>query len=84
MNDSRPTTIHARNATPDRSSGDDDAQVSTELVLKTLAQIAQGDLSVLANGKQLALAGKDRHLLFITASKGLYAVQMRVKGAGSQ
>jgi ABC-type transport system substrate-binding protein/methyl-accepting chemotaxis protein len=28
-----------------------------------LAQIAQGDLSVLANGKQLALAGRDRHLL---------------------
>lgn len=63
MNDSRQTTIHARNANPDRSSGDDDAQLSTELVLKTLAQIAQGDLSVLANGKQLALAGKDQHLL---------------------
>jgi len=63
MNDPRKTTIDGRKAAQDPSSGDDEAQVSSERVLEVLAQIAQGDLSVLANGKQLALAGKDRHLL---------------------
>ncbi len=29
----------------------------------------------------VCFGGKDRHTLFITASKGLYAIQMRVKGA---
>ena len=32
----------------------------------------------------VCFGGKDRHTLFITASKGLYAMQMRVRGAGSQ
>src|SRR5262245_39780535 len=63
MNDPRQKTVDARIENPDRNSGDDDAQVSNERVLEVLAQIAQGDLSVLANGKQLALAGRDRHLL---------------------
>jgi ABC-type transport system substrate-binding protein len=63
MNDPRKTTIDGPKAAPDPSSGDDEAQVSNERVLEVLAQIAQGDLSVLANGKQLALAGTDRHLL---------------------
>jgi ABC-type transport system substrate-binding protein/methyl-accepting chemotaxis protein len=53
----------ARQAAPDRSSDEDDAQVSSERVLEVLAQIAKGDLSVLSNGKQLALAGRDRRLL---------------------
>jgi gluconolactonase len=32
----------------------------------------------------VCFGGKDRHTLFITASKSLYALRMRVKGAGSQ
>ena len=32
----------------------------------------------------VCFGGKDRHTLFITASKGLYGLQMRVKGVGSQ
>ncbi len=32
----------------------------------------------------VCFGGKDRKTLFITASKGLYAVKMRVKGVGSQ
>ena len=32
----------------------------------------------------VCFGGADRHTLFITASKGLYAIQMRVKGVGSQ
>ena len=32
----------------------------------------------------VCFGGKDRHTLFITASKGLYAMQTRVKGVGSQ
>ena len=32
----------------------------------------------------VCIGGKDRHTLFITASKSLYALQMRVKGVGSQ
>jgi gluconolactonase len=28
----------------------------------------------------VCFGGKDRHTLFITASKGLYAIRMRVKG----
>ena len=32
----------------------------------------------------VCFGGKDGHTLFITASKGVYAMQMRVKGAGSQ
>ncbi len=32
----------------------------------------------------ICFGGKDRHLLFITASKGIYGLTMRVKGVGSQ
>ena len=32
----------------------------------------------------VCFGGRDRQMLFITASKGLYAVRLRVKGAGSQ
>ena len=32
----------------------------------------------------VCFGGKDRHTLFITASRGLYAMRMRVKGVGSQ
>jgi len=32
----------------------------------------------------ICFGGRDRHTLFITASKGLYALQMRVHGVGSQ
>jgi gluconolactonase len=32
----------------------------------------------------VCFGGKDRRTLFITASKGLYALRMTVKGAGSQ
>lgn len=32
----------------------------------------------------VCFGGQDRHTLFITASKGLYAVQLRTKGVGSQ
>jgi gluconolactonase len=31
----------------------------------------------------VSFGGKDRHTLFITASKGLYAIRMRVKGANA-
>ena len=31
----------------------------------------------------VCFGGKDRHTLFITASKGLYAIRTRVKGANS-
>jgi gluconolactonase len=32
----------------------------------------------------VCFGGRDRHTLFITASKGLYAMKMQVKGVGSQ
>jgi gluconolactonase len=32
----------------------------------------------------VCFGGKDRHMLFITASKNLYGLRMRVKGVGSQ
>jgi gluconolactonase len=32
----------------------------------------------------VCFGGKDRHTLFITASKGLYSVRLRTKGVGSQ
>ena len=63
MNDPRKTIIDARKAAPETSSGDDDGQVSSERVMEVLALMAQGDLSVLANGKHLASAGRDRRLL---------------------
>lgn len=63
MKDPRHTTIDARPAVPSRSLTDDDAQDSRQRVFEAVALIAQGDLSVLANGKYLELAGKDRQLL---------------------
>jgi gluconolactonase len=32
----------------------------------------------------ICFGGKDQHTLFITATKGLYGIRMRVKGVGSQ
>jgi gluconolactonase len=32
----------------------------------------------------VCFGGKDRQMLFITASKGLYGIRMNVKGVGSQ
>lgn len=70
MKDPRQTTIDARPVPLDRnpsdkprSASDSEAQDSGEHIFEALAQIAQGDLSVLANGKHLELAGRDRQLL---------------------
>ncbi|MEK6407412.1 MAG: ABC transporter substrate-binding protein [Acidobacteriota bacterium] len=70
MKDPRQTTIDARPVALDRnpsdkprSASDSEAQDSGERIFEALAQIAQGDLSVLANGKHLELAGRDRQLL---------------------
>jgi len=62
MSESR-QPIDARNATQDPSTVDDTLTVSSERVLEVLSQIARGDLSGLANGKQLAPPGKDLNLL---------------------
>jgi gluconolactonase len=32
----------------------------------------------------VCFGGRDRHTLFITASRGLYGLRLRVKGVGSQ
>ncbi|MGI8971228.1 MAG: SMP-30/gluconolactonase/LRE family protein [Dehalococcoidia bacterium] len=32
----------------------------------------------------ICFGGKDRHMLFVTASEGIYGLKMRVKGVGSQ
>jgi hypothetical protein len=37
-----------------------------------------------ADDRLLRRPGKTQHTLFITASKGLYGLRMRVKGVGSQ
>jgi peptide/nickel transport system substrate-binding protein len=63
MKDPRQTTIDARQVALDRRPADSDAQDSSERIFEALAQIAQGDLSTLANGKHLELAGRDRQLL---------------------
>ena len=63
MNDPRQTTSKARKVDSDRTADDEKSPVASESVLKALAQIAQGDLSVLANGLQPSSAGKDRDLL---------------------
>ena len=47
---------------------------------KQIAQIAVAE-DWTAN---VCFGGKDKHTLFITASKGLYGLRMRVKGVGSQ
>jgi gluconolactonase len=46
-------------------------------------QIAQIPVQEAWTGN-VCFGGKDGHTLFITASKGLYSLQMRVKGVGSQ
>src|SRR6185369_17596860 len=61
MNDPRQTTSKARKVDSNRTV--DEKSPVSESVLKVLAQIAQGDLSVLANGLQPSSAGKDRDLL---------------------
>lgn len=63
MKDQRQTTIDARQVALDRRTADNDRQDSGERIIEALAQIAQGDLSMLANGKHLELAGRDRQLL---------------------
>jgi peptide/nickel transport system substrate-binding protein len=63
MKDPRQTTIDARQVALDRRPADSDAQDSGERIFEALAQIAQGDLSTLANGKHLELAARDRQLL---------------------
>jgi len=63
MKETRQTIIDARQVTPDRGAGDGDAPDSSQRVFEALAQIARGDLNVLANGKKLELGGRDRELL---------------------
>jgi ABC-type transport system substrate-binding protein/methyl-accepting chemotaxis protein len=67
MKDPRHTTIDARidarQTVPSRSKTDDDTPDSGQRVFEAVALIAKGDLSVLANGKHLELAGRDRQLL---------------------
>jgi ABC-type transport system substrate-binding protein/methyl-accepting chemotaxis protein len=63
MKDPRQTTIEARTPAATPSPPDSEAQDSTQQVFEVLAQITQGDLSVLANGKHKKLSGRDRQLL---------------------
>src|SRR5437588_9435942 len=63
MKDPRNTSIDARHAAPSRTLTEDEAEDSRERVFEAVALIARGDLSVLANGKPLELAGRDRQLL---------------------
>lgn len=63
MNDPRKQTIGARKAASDRSSVEDDAQVSSDQLVEVMAQIARGDLSFLANGNKLSVAARDRRVL---------------------
>src|SRR5579862_4966936 len=50
---------------------------------KTGKQIEHIDVPEAWTGN-ICFGGKNRHLLFITASKSIYGVHMRVKGVGSQ
>ncbi len=50
---------------------------------KTGKQIEHIDIKEDWTGN-ICFGGKDRHLLFITASKSIYGLRMRVKGVGSQ
>ena len=47
------------------------------------AKIAHIDVAEKWTGN-ICFGGKDRHILFITASKGFYGLRMRVHGVGSQ
>jgi gluconolactonase len=50
---------------------------------KTGKQVLHIDVPEAWTGN-ICFGGKDRHLLFITASKGIYAIRTRTKGVGSQ
>ena len=50
---------------------------------KTGKQVEHIDIDEAWTGN-ICFGGKDKHLLFITASKGIYGIKMRVKGVGSQ
>ncbi len=50
---------------------------------KSGKQIAHIDVPEAWTGN-ICFGGKDRHLLFITASTSIYGIRMRVKGVGSQ
>ena len=50
---------------------------------KTGKQIEHIDIDEAWTGN-ICFGGKDKHLLFITASKSIYGLQMRVGGVGSQ
>jgi len=63
MKDPRQTTIDARPSAVAPTPKDDDPHDSSQRVFQVLAQITQGDLSVLANGKHKELTGRDRQLL---------------------
>src|SRR5438128_6212154 len=63
MKDPRQTTIEDRTSAATPSPPDSEAQDSTQQVFEVLAQITQGDLSVLANGKHKKLSGRDKQLL---------------------
>jgi len=63
MKDPSQTAIDSRRPPQDLKSDDGDAADSNQRIFDTLKHIAQGDLSVLANGKHLELAGRDRQLL---------------------
>src|SRR5262245_33384987 len=63
MKDPRQTTIEARALAASPTPKDGDTQDSTQRVFEVLAQITQGDLSVLANGKHKELTGRDKQLL---------------------
>ena len=63
MKDARQTSIDAREASQERKPDDGEAQDSSQRLFEALAQIARGDLSMLANGKQLELVGRDKRLL---------------------
>ncbi|HSB10568.1 MAG TPA: ABC transporter substrate-binding protein [Blastocatellia bacterium] len=63
MKDPRHTLADTRGASPELSPNDDGSLDSSQRVFDALAHIAQGNLSVLGNGKHLELAGRDRQLL---------------------
>ncbi|MFY9573785.1 MAG: ABC transporter substrate-binding protein [Blastocatellia bacterium] len=63
MKDPRHTAIDASQTALAQQPDDGDSRDSGGPVLEALAQIAQGDLSVIAKGKQLELDGRDRQLL---------------------
>jgi ABC-type transport system substrate-binding protein/methyl-accepting chemotaxis protein len=63
MKDPGQTAIDSRTSPPDTRTGDGAALDTRERVFDALKHIAEGDLSVLANGSHLEVAGQDRQLL---------------------